>query len=86
MFTPIPKRFEDMSYSEIIEHKRNKARSEKGMERVMKGFPRNPILDTRSRPNAARGARPDTFYKQQRNNLNNGKVKIENTFDSEGTY
>ncbi len=72
-----PKRFEDYTFSELLEHKRNSARSEAGMERVMQGHYRNPVIDSSPRPNAARGPRPNTYYKQQRSNLNNGKVQIQ---------
>lgn len=72
-----PKRFEDYTFAELIEHGRNTRRSKAGMERVMRGPYRNPILDNSARPNAARGERTETFYKQQRRNLNNGKIQIQ---------
>lgn len=74
-----PKRFEDYTFAELIEHRRNTKRSKAGMERVMRGPYRNPILDNTPRFNAARGPRPETFYKQQRRNLNNGKVQIQSS-------
>lgn len=70
MFTPIPKRFEDMTFSELIEHARNRKRSLKGMERALKV----PCIFPIDKKNHAKGARPDSFYKQQRKNLANNKA------------
>ena len=66
-----PKAFEDYTFSELINLRRQQRQTAIQLEKQFKGFPRNPVLDNTARPNAARGARPNTWWKKHENNTAN---------------